>query len=374
VEQLQQSSDSSLTASNATSSTISSTKSRSSNQGLSIQDSGKIYYNAGQLFDALDKDKNAKLDFDELQHVLELNPEQLQAFVSRMNELGGQSNNATHISRSVFVKHFLRVLEETSNFGPTQAEIEDLFDELAHGNDVATYLDFFDSRLSLFLSDPQINKMIAEFRTCALLEDGAKNRPRSSIRRQRNSAEVAEHQVGSSLVMAEEGTRRSRDANHRPSLRPSSSSKKFSMVNLFAPQDAARRVIHRDVFCKYYAEVLSRVTQDSKADADNGDSVTKARGVDLAFEDLSLAVAVGDKEVNVVNSVSGRLPASTMTALMGGSGKCHTGKEQKRPFFVVSTFWSCRCWQDLVAQCIVWKSLLRYNERYHSHQWTCYYD
>lgn len=315
LELLQYGSDNGITASNTTTATTSSSKSKSSNAGLSILDSGKIYYNAGQLFDALDKDKNAKLDFEELQDVLELNPEQLQAFVTRMNELAGQRSNATNVSRAVFVKNFLRVLEETSNFGPTQAEVEELFDELSYGNDFATYLDFFDSRLSMFLSDPQINNMIAEFRKCASLEDTTKSRPRSSVRRQRNSADVAELQAGSSLVMAEEGTK-------RPNLGLAASSRKFSVANLFAPQDGkdAKRIIYRDVFCKYYTEVLARVTQEYIPDANAEDSVAKAKGVDLAFENLSLAVSLGDKEVNVVNEVSGRLAASTMTALMGGSG------------------------------------------------------
>ena len=43
-------------------------------------------------------------------------------------------------------------------------------------------------------------------------------------------------------------------------------------------------------------------------------------GVDICFKDLSLAVHVAGKSVNVVDHVSGRVKAKTMTALMGGSG------------------------------------------------------
>ena len=332
----------------ATSTFSPSSKSRSSNAALVVEDSGKIHYNPCQLFDALDSDNNGKLDFDELQHVLELKPEQLEAFVTRMNELGGQRNNANYVSRAVFVKHFLTVLEETSNFGPTQPEIEELFDELAHGTNVAKYVDFFDSRLSIFLSDPQINKMIAEFRKI-LLEDGAKKKWRSIIRsKQQYCADIEEQRPGREIITGDSATVRRgqsidppnppftsrifplttrvrRGEPIGPSIPRPLSSRMFSRANLFVAQDTQdvnRTTIHRVAFCKYYAEVLSRVTQDPKPDTKEGDSCAQTKGVDLAFEDLSLAVSVGDKEVNVVNAVSGRLPARTMTALMGCSGKC----------------------------------------------------
>jgi hypothetical protein len=43
-------------------------------------------------------------------------------------------------------------------------------------------------------------------------------------------------------------------------------------------------------------------------------------GVDICFKNLSLAVKVADKTINVVDKVTGRVQAKTMTALMGGSG------------------------------------------------------
>lgn len=43
-------------------------------------------------------------------------------------------------------------------------------------------------------------------------------------------------------------------------------------------------------------------------------------GVDICFKDLCLEVTVAQKKINVVNNVTGRLQAKTMTALMGGSG------------------------------------------------------
>jgi ABC-type dipeptide/oligopeptide/nickel transport system ATPase component len=43
-------------------------------------------------------------------------------------------------------------------------------------------------------------------------------------------------------------------------------------------------------------------------------------GVDISFEDLSLSIKVGDDVIDVVDKVTGRIRAKTMTALMGGSG------------------------------------------------------
>lgn len=284
--------------------------SKTSSTPLSIQDSGKVHYNAGLLFDTLDKDHNERLDFEELQRVLELNPEQLEVFVKRMNELAGNETTTSSVTRPVFVKYFLRVLEETSHFGPTPSEVEELFNELSQGNDLAAYVDFFDSRLAVFLSDPQINHLIAEFRKYAVSEDVASNRRKSNFTI--SSGGIQEQPTDSSNLMhAESGV----PSGYRPAI-----AHKFSMGSLFGMQDA-KRFIHRDVFCRYYAELLARVTDESIPESDAQDRTQSSRGVDLAFEDLSLEVTVGEKKVNVVNKVSGRLPARTMTALMGGSGK-----------------------------------------------------
>jgi ABC-type dipeptide/oligopeptide/nickel transport system ATPase component len=49
-------------------------------------------------------------------------------------------------------------------------------------------------------------------------------------------------------------------------------------------------------------------------------SISEKPGVDICFHNLSLAVKVADKSINVVDNVTGRVQAKTMTALMGGSG------------------------------------------------------
>ncbi len=293
---------------------------RNTSTPLSIQDSGRIHYNAGALFDTLDKDHNKKLDFEELQRVMELKPEQLEAFVKRMNELAGNEMSSTSISRPVFVKYFLRVLEETSHFGPTTLEVEELFQELSQGEDWVAYSDFFHSRLAVFLSDPQINELIAKFRKCVASDEVSYNKRKSVDRSQQRSHGFQEQSTdGSNAPYIESQSKTSQQFNGQIGPRRTQSNR-FSMRNMFAGQEV-KRLIHRDMFCRYYAELLARVTEEATPEAQEENTRQMENGVDLAFEDLSLEVAVGDNKVNVVNQVSGRLPARTMTALMGGSGK-----------------------------------------------------
>ena len=51
-----------------------------------------------------------------------------------------------------------------------------------------------------------------------------------------------------------------------------------------------------------------------------GEGKEEILGVDISFQNLSLAVNVGGSAFNVVDGVTGRIRGKTMTALMGGSG------------------------------------------------------
>jgi ABC-type multidrug transport system fused ATPase/permease subunit len=71
------------------------------------------------------------------------------------------------------------------------------------------------------------------------------------------------------------------------------------------------------VTTEYDPHVLSMNMDDEKSELD-------FPGVDICFHDLTLSIEVGQKSVDVVDHVTGRVQAKTMTALMGGSGagKC----------------------------------------------------
>ena len=101
---------------------------------VSIAEGGSITFDAKMLFDQVDKNNDGVLTYDELNTILQLDPVQLQEFVRRMNNLGGERSQKT-VSRAVFCKHFVKVLATTTHFRPTAEEAAVLFDEIAeeHG-------------------------------------------------------------------------------------------------------------------------------------------------------------------------------------------------------------------------------------------------
>jgi ABC-type glutathione transport system ATPase component len=89
------------------------------------------------------------------------------------------------------------------------------------------------------------------------------------------------------------------------------------------PASKAPMMIGRELFIKNYPQLLMDIMLKGHEDGDNADDNTdmmESRGVDLCFTDLSLSIKLGKKKVDVVNKVTGRVRAKTMTALMGGSG------------------------------------------------------
>lgn len=77
-------------------------------------------------------------------------------------------------------------------------------------------------------------------------------------------------------------------------------------------------IVSRENFVAHYPVFLRQITESSGGSSCGGQEGTK--GVDICFQDLSLRVKVGKNDINVVDRISGRIRAKTMTAIMGGSG------------------------------------------------------
>lgn len=58
----------------------------------------------------------------------------------------------------------------------------------------------------------------------------------------------------------------------------------------------------------------------SSDDLEMSERDNQSPGIDICFKNLSLTVKVANEPINVVDNVTGRVRAKTMTALMGGSG------------------------------------------------------
>jgi Ca2+-binding EF-hand superfamily protein len=265
----------------STNHSTSSSSSKKNRESVRVQSEGAITFDAKRVFDELDADGNGNLSYTELNAILELNGVQLTEFVRRMNDLGCVSANCTVVSRRVFCRHFVNVLAETSNFGPTKEEAQQLFDEIAKQG-TNKYGDvepakFYTSSLSTFLSDPQINDLLVRLRS------------RQHDRSTRLSLGSAEEPTSVGDASAGFGGQRNR-----------------------------YRFIQREVFVANYPKLLYDIT----ADPDPMPILSTIRdggcldllGVDIAFEDLSLAVNVGGNSVKVVDQVTGRLRAGTMVS------------------------------------------------------------
>ena len=249
-----------------------------SNEILYVSKSGDIIFDANACFDVLDKKNDGVLSYSEINAVLCLSEDQLRAFIINMR--GKMSSTAgvrqdDKVSRSTFVKCFLDALADASHFQPTSEEANELFTRISGEVGVAKageieYDKLYASSLSTFLTDLQIYGIIQRFK-----REGGEQTMKSSI----------------------------------------------SHFGKIAQQSGS---ISRYEFVKLYPQFLSQVCQpDSKFTymSVRGDELApQPEGLDVAFENLSLAVKVGKKEINVVNDVTGRLRSNTMTAVMGGSG------------------------------------------------------
>ncbi|CAB9522559.1 Putative white-brown complex homolog protein 30 [Seminavis robusta] len=302
--------------------------------------SGRIKFNARKLFDMMDVSGDGELTYEELEHALNLNQVQMREFIRRMNQEARKPPETETISREIFIKHFLSVLEQTSHFEPTATEATELFDEilLAKGTlDVEgiAHEDLFDSPISSFLDDAKINQIIKRFRELQEKQMGSRmslgegdsdlmpdesfksDVPRDSdvsnpsvSRRRRStvSKQVRRASIGGGRRSSFSGDNAINAINRFKFRRP-------SILTFMQKHD----VITREEFIAWYPALLTEVTRDVQ----RRDSSVVSRselGVDITFQNLSLTVTVKGNEVKIVDNVTGRLKAASMTALMGGSG------------------------------------------------------
>ena len=242
---------------------------------LHVDKAGNIAFHANDFFDVLDRDGDGEMSYEEINEVLGLSDAQLQAFVANMAgraAAGSRPTQRDRVSRSTFVRFFLDALADASQLKPTAQEAAELFEEIAQGGRI-TYDDLYGSALSSFLSDEQIYGLISRF----------KQQPSAGNLRSNRSSSWAGGWIGGE----EEGI----------------SKREFV-----------------DCYPRFLGEVSRPDFAASARDLGSNENNNLGRGLDVAFENLRLAVTVRNKQVNVVDGVTGRLRSNTMTAVMGGSG------------------------------------------------------
>lgn len=248
---------------------------------LYISKSGDIVFNANAFFDILDQNKDGVLSFTELNEVMCLGDDQLKAFIAnmqaRMPRL--EQESTTHlgtVSRDTFVRCFLDALADAANLEPTPEEAGRLFQEIV--GEVG--------------STPNSRRrgLRASFKS-------SKSNPLLSIPVER-------------LHMSPTLTSFLSDVQI------------YGIVSRFKKKQREEGVkvgeISQEEFVEHYPRFLGEVTQPDFTSSFV--APTKAEGLDVTFQHLSLAVKVGKAQVNVLDDVSGRFCSNTMVAVMGGTG------------------------------------------------------
>lgn len=246
-----------------------------------------IGFDPDKLFDAIDTDNNGVIEYEELDRAMALTGDQLKMFVRRMNRAAGNGDNDTTIDRECFHKYFFETIKAASNFDPTAEDAKRVFDSipqkgsLVGGGEFVKLENLYFSSLSTFLSDKQILSLVRLF--ASRIEHMDEN-----IDEEEGRAKMVNF-----LLM----------------------SKGRSMKAL--PQDASIETvmnnksllyITRENFVKLYPTLLHEMI---------GKNEEKKHPFDIYCDNLSLVVNMKGQEKAVVNKVTCRLRAGTMTALMG---------------------------------------------------------
>lgn len=255
---------------------------------------GNIWFDADILFDTLDADGSEDLSYEELNTFMQLGGVELVHFITTMNELGGiyvddedeSTMNSLLVPRHIFTEHFLEALEVASNFSCTKQEAEVLFDEICAAKAKAKN---------------------------ATIENGNSRRRSGSVPNlvsRRGSRKVNVLYISDLFDSKCAGFMSEAQLNAlAKKIRDAKSKKGGSMHDI---------AITREEFATFYPKMLEDATRRDHRLKDFREKSNFGEGFDLSFTRLCLSVKVGGKNVNVVNNLTGRLQAKTMTAVMGG--------------------------------------------------------
>ena len=248
---------------------------------LYISKSGDIIFNANAFFDILDQNKDGVLSFTELNEVMCLGDEQLKAFIAnmqaRMPRLEQESTaHLGTVSRDTFVRCFLDALADAANLEPTPEEAGRLFLEIVGevGSTPTSRRRGLRASVKSSMSTPLLSIPVERLHMSPTL-----------------TSFLSDMQI-------------------------------YGIVSRFKKQQREEGVkvgeISQEEFVEHYPRFLGEVTQPDFASSFV--TPTKAEGLDVTFQHLSLAVKVGKAQVNVLDDVSERFCSNTMVAVMGGTG------------------------------------------------------
>ena len=249
-----------------------------------VSKSGDIVFDANAFFDAIDKNKDGVLSFIELNEIMCLGEDQLNAFIANMQDRMPQLEQRTTrhlgtVSRETFVKCFLDALADAAHLEPTAEEAERLFLEIAG------------------------------------ITEEEKNAPTTHATR-RFSVRASTTKPTSLSVSYEK-------LHTSPALTSFLSDMQiYGIVSRFKKKqrEEGGKVgeISQEEFVELYPRFLGEVMRPDFTTSLVKSS--KSDGLDVTFRNLCLAVKIGNDHVNVLDDVTGRFCSHTMVAVMGGTG------------------------------------------------------
>ncbi|KAG7372253.1 ABC transporter [Nitzschia inconspicua] len=322
-----------------------------------------IRFDARRVFDILDADASGDVTFEELNVIMGFNEVELKEFMRRMNEMAGLTSDTGTVSRPVFVKYFLQALLETTKLTISFEEAANLFDEMSGSTDEKPVDEinmnkFYTSSMSDFLSDTQIFELIRGFKaikaSVAPIETPTAGGLRNSV------SGLFSPEFRKSVVLQRETSiprptaaqmRRcitvSTVPNRRQSIKAMMSARKLrsnksltddveSVQELFGRRNSmmsqgsttnqrgpivVQSTVTREEFVEHYPQLLTDIMLFDEEDDDVSEMQHEVLGIDICFKNLSLSVKLGNKQsAKVVDGVTGRIRAKTMTGILGGSG------------------------------------------------------
>ena len=254
-----------------------------------------IGHDNDKLFDAIDVDGSGIISYEELDKAMALTGDQLKMFIRQMNRKAGNEDNDKFISRECFVKYFFETIQAASNFDPTVEDAKLVFDSIPRNNrksmgevDMVALESLYASSLSTFLSEKQILTLIRLFE--ARLKTMERNVVHGNDEIEVVAGDAHENDDGSL-------------AQDVPSQRSTGNMESRSLL-----KRSSSLHITKEEFLNLYPVLLHEMT---------GKREEKRHPFDIHFENLSLVIGSEENEKVVVNEVSGRIRAGTMTALMG---------------------------------------------------------
>lgn len=297
-------------------------------------------FDAAAMFDILCRDEEKVITVQHLNLVLGFSDTKLYRFMSIISKLDGLSQESGSISRNSFTKHFVNALDLLRFSQPSSRNAINIFKEMdPYGAGFVKISCLYKTSLRHFLEESQIYCLIQFLSERADIQDSESFAIEQPSLSQLTLDEVESGEAGDlfdEVIPQSESADLSemeRFSPDRDDISWCSNSFSLFKAEMGAVMPCVSKTgcersrsmidIKEEVFVMEFPKILSVVTSPLFR---CGDVMHKTRcsskrlpgtnNFDLVFEDLRVVVGKGSMEKQVLNSISGKIEAGKMTAIM----------------------------------------------------------